>query len=216
MTKEWTIDRFLLNPALALKELNERVAAEPVAAMTTDYLGCEHCSTDIPLIEKIATAGSKGATKVVYLYAAPPAPSVAVKALEFYANPENWIDTPSWDGDPDCITPKAIPVIDDGDGARPCDCGDTARDALIALYAQVQDVAGWQPIETAPKDGSSVLGFWSYAYLGDKEPTTGIEIIEWHDGKFHGWKDRDGVTQDGVYTHWMLLPEAPAAPAKQD
>ena len=85
-----------------------------------------------------------------------------------------------------------------------------------ALSAQVQDVAGWQPIETAPKDGSSVLGFWSYTYLGDKEPTTGIEIIEWHDGKFHGWKDRDGVTQDGVYTHWMLLPEAPAAPAKQE
>lgn len=85
-----------------------------------------------------------------------------------------------------------------------------------ALSAQVQDAAGWQPIETAPRDGSSVLGFWSYTYLGDKEPTTGIEIIEWHDGKFHGWKDRDGVTQDGVYTHWMLLPEAPAAPAKQE
>lgn len=90
------------------------------------------------------------------------------------------------------------------------------KEARSALSAQVQDVAGWQPIETAPKDGSSVLGFWSYTYLGDKEPTTGIEIIEWHDGKFHGWKDRDGVTQDGVYTHWMLLPEAPAAPAKQE
>lgn len=70
-----------------------------------------------------------------------PAPSVAVKALEFYANPRNWIDTPSWDGDPDCITPKAIPVTDDGDGARPCDCGDTARAALSALSAQAQDLA---------------------------------------------------------------------------
>lgn len=75
------------------------------------------------------------------LYAAPPAASVAVKALEFYADPKNWVDTPSWDGDPECITPKAIPVTDDGDGARPCDCGDTARAALSALSAQVQDVA---------------------------------------------------------------------------
>lgn len=82
MTKEWTIDRLLLNPALALKELNERVDAEPVAAMTTDYLGCEYVSMDVASIEKIAAAGSKGPTEVVFLYAAPPAPSVAVKALQ--------------------------------------------------------------------------------------------------------------------------------------
>jgi len=66
--------------------------------------------------------------------ARPPAPAVEVReALEFYANPDNWINTPSWDGDPECITPKAIPVTrEDG---RPCDCGDTARKALAALAA---------------------------------------------------------------------------------
>lgn len=85
------------------------------------------------------------------LEAALSAPSVAMKALEFYANPRNWIDTPSWDGDPDCITPKAIPVTDDGDGARPCDCGDTARAALSALSAQVQDVAGDEEWQIVPK-----------------------------------------------------------------
>ncbi len=50
-------------------------------------------------------------------------------ALSFYANPDNWRDTPSWDGDPDCITPKAIPVDHAQDGS-PCDCGDIARAAL--------------------------------------------------------------------------------------
>lgn len=52
------------------------------------------------------------------------------KALCYYANPENWIDTPPWDGDPDCITPKAIPIIRGGDDGSPCDCGDAARAAL--------------------------------------------------------------------------------------
>lgn len=51
-------------------------------------------------------------------------------ALEYYANPRNWIDSPSWDGDPGCFTPKAIPVIREVDGSSPCDCGDTARAAL--------------------------------------------------------------------------------------
>ncbi|RWE37449.1 hypothetical protein [Mesorhizobium sp.] len=56
-----------------------------------------------------------------------------VKALKFYANPENWIDTPSWDCDPTCFTPKAIPVTKQEDGCQPCDCGDVARAALASL-----------------------------------------------------------------------------------
>lgn len=52
------------------------------------------------------------------------------EALRFYADPANWIDTPPWEGDPEMVTPKAIPVLDDGEGSRPCDCGDTARAAL--------------------------------------------------------------------------------------
>jgi hypothetical protein len=66
-----------------------------------------------------------------------PAPKPAVdvgEALRFYANPDNWIDTPSWDGDPSCLTPKAIPVDRSQDGS-PCDCGDIARKALLALAA---------------------------------------------------------------------------------
>lgn len=55
----------------------------------------------------------------------------AEKALKFYADPANWIDTPPWDGDPNCVSPKAVPVTKE-DG-RPCDCGDTARAALASV-----------------------------------------------------------------------------------
>ncbi|WP_349506841.1 hypothetical protein [Agrobacterium pusense] len=41
---------------------------EPYAAMTVDYLGCEYLSRDVENIEKIAAAGSKGPTEVVYLF----------------------------------------------------------------------------------------------------------------------------------------------------
>lgn len=51
-------------------------------------------------------------------------------ALRFYADPKNYVDTPSWDGDPTCITPKAIPCSFQDEGARICDCGDIARAAL--------------------------------------------------------------------------------------
>ncbi|RWF33749.1 hypothetical protein [Mesorhizobium sp.] len=60
-----------------------------------------------------------------------------VKALRFYADPNNWIDTPSWDGDPTCFTPKAIPVTKEEDGSHPCDCGDVARAALAAMNEEV-------------------------------------------------------------------------------
>ncbi|CAN7301136.1 hypothetical protein LJR221_001498 [Agrobacterium tumefaciens] len=44
---------------------------EPVAAMTTDYLGCEYVSMDVSGIEKIAASGSEGSTEVIYLYDKP-------------------------------------------------------------------------------------------------------------------------------------------------
>lgn len=50
-------------------------------------------------------------------------------ALKFYVDPTNYIDTPSWDGDPSCITEKAIPFIVE-EGSTVIDCGDIARAAL--------------------------------------------------------------------------------------
>lgn len=74
-----------------------------------------------------------------------------------------------------------------------------------ALSAQVQDVAGWEPIETAPKDRTIML-IWSSAWL---HPIMGY----WSTVQ-NGWLEyasRD--TKANIATHWMPLP---AAPAKQE
>jgi len=73
-----------------------------------------------------------------------------------------------------------------------------------ALAAQVQDVAGWQPIETAPHD-TNVLLAWTDSTLpcGWKMEAG---MASW------GWR-RDGVSnmsEHGQATHWMPLPAAPA------
>jgi hypothetical protein len=64
------------------------------------------------------------------------------EALEFYADERNWIDTPSWDGDPSCTTPKAIPMQSTEDSGRICDCGDTARNIINELYDSAISPAG--------------------------------------------------------------------------
>ena len=79
--------------------------------------------------------------------------------------------------------------------------------ALAALSAQVQDVAGWQPIETAPKDGTRLLLMW--------EPFSGmsehVELGKWN--VRNGWVNTYGHAFSGSPTHFMPLP---AAPAKQE
>ena len=59
----------------------------------------------------------------------------------------------------------------------------------------------WQPIETAPRDGTMMLVWakeWSCPVLMTREGRDGIEY--WLIG------DTDG---DGFPTHWMPLPELP-------
>lgn len=70
----------------------------------------------------------------------------------------------------------------------------------------------WQSIETAPRDGTEVLGFWSYVYIEDTGPTIGMSVVSWEKHDFgEGWTDGDGLANAGVYTHWMPLPEPPKA-----
>ena len=72
-------------------------------------------------------------------------------------------------------------------------------DAQIAAPALPEDmVMGWRPIETAPKDGRSVLfatpepGDWRYHLCRDDD---------YHNGAF--WLKKA--------THWMPLPKPPAS-----
>lgn len=73
-----------------------------------------------------------------------------------------------------------------------------ARDAANALTARE-----WQPIDTAPQDGSTIVlggygwtrrGYWAVDnFIGNGRPT---------------WSSEDGHGC-GEVTHWMPLPEPP-------
>ncbi|PWJ88440.1 hypothetical protein C8D77_111163 [Mesorhizobium loti] len=83
------------------------------------------------------------------------------------------------------------------------------------------DANGWLGIESAPKDGNEVLGFWSYLYVDDKTPTTGMDIIRWERTAIpgldaEGWVDSEGLCSPGVFTHWQPLPGPPVAPPSID
>jgi len=81
----------------------------------------------------------------------------------------------------------------------------------------------WQPIETAPKDGTAILVWHPEPHvsrpadeLGTYADNQTILIAWWHDygtGNGHFYIDEKDSTgdHDWMYpTHWMPLPEPPA------
>jgi len=65
----------------------------------------------------------------------------------------------------------------------------------------------WQPIETAPKDGTRILAYGVCGY----EDVAGIATVKWHRGS---WVcDPNEATEydyeECKITHWMPLPEPP-------
>lgn len=64
----------------------------------------------------------------------------------------------------------------------------------------------WQPIETAPKDGTEVI-----LYVADFDSVT----TGWYSSRTGLWPRHDEFTEDGdacnigLPTHWMPLPEPP-------
>ena len=66
----------------------------------------------------------------------------------------------------------------------------------------------WQPIETAPKDGTEVLVFWPY---WSRKP-----FIAFYSGDVGGWDGERCLSPthceayaERAPTHWMPLPEPP-------
>lgn len=77
-----------------------------------------------------------------------------------------------------------------------------------ALQAQID--GGWQPIETAPKDGTAILGT-SNKVLGSV-PITCHWHSEWNEWVFSmafGEPIRGGCTYVTKPTHWQPLPTPP-------
>lgn len=206
MTK-WDIDRLLLNPALALEELNGRTDAEPAAAMTKDYLGCEYVSMDVAGIEKIAAAGSKGPTDVVYLYEAPPAPSVAVKDTS--AELKELLSLLERMSTVDCGYSWELrnsrgqeEIRAYGENAKTFKFVIDNRDALIsALSAQMQDAAGWRPIDTAPEGASDRPETY---FIGARIDGARVSVATCYRNKHGAYEWWGG----GIWpTHWMPFPD---------
>jgi len=76
-------------------------------------------------------------------------------------------------------------------------------------------MTNWQPIETAPKDGTEILGL--YLSTGPYPPD--YSIVEWDGsgwvGKCDGYRSIEHQSDFGTsynhpfLTHWMPLPKPP-------
>lgn len=67
------------------------------------------------------------------------------------------------------------------------------------------DRSQWQPIETAPRDGTRVL-FFAPPAKGENRGSV-QRIDRWKD--YHGWWE---MRPGQPYTHWRILPEGPCRP----
>lgn len=99
-----------------------------------------------------------------------------------------------------------------GNGVTQHDPGFFARCAALANAPTAARPSGWQPIETAPKDGRNLL-LWGF-------PGTEVQIGCWLDRQTisHGqvihtiqkWTAAGlFALNDGQPTHWMSLPDPP-------
>lgn len=153
-----------------------------------------------------------------------PAPSVAVKTLEWNPyraeTPFGWYQIEDQRSVPESELTGRPPFLLFGsrldysrhptlEAARAAAQADYEARIRSALSAQVQDVAGWQDISTLePKDGMIVMGWGEYRERDGFSPA----FMRWYDS-VGGWS----VSAMPFYpTHWMPLPSAPAAPAKQE
>lgn len=73
----------------------------------------------------------------------------------------------------------------------------------------------WQPIETAPKDGTDILVFQPkfVKYNIDSWQRNRMAVVSWNTTNWTishvgGWECEEEFDWDAL-THWMPLPEAP-------
>lgn len=85
-------------------------------------------------------------------------------------------------------------------------------DAVIAAWnkrAAPEPAAEWQPIETAPKDGTPILGLVMPPRM--QASLEGPRVVKWV-GEYGMWSmpGISGLT----CSHWMPLPKAPSQPPR--
>lgn len=84
--------------------------------------------------------------------------------------------------------------------------------SLKNLDPLLAERSSWQPIATAPKDGSGVL-----AYHPEWDCPHYIQWYESHRGGFHWfyYADKEWVDDDDPPTHWLPLPPFPKEEGQQ-
>lgn len=102
------------------------------------------------------------------------------------------------------------------------DAADTARlilrDASAELARMREALTGWQPIETAPRDGTHI-DVWYAPKSPTGEPLIPCRVAYayFEDGRwwYQNTSNGLGLRLWQEPTHWMPLPEPPAALAQQ-
>lgn len=81
----------------------------------------------------------------------------------------------------------------------------TTTQAEAYADARVREVQQWQPIETAPKDGTRVILAWGGKSIGGFFLDNSRSQIPWS-----GWRTESMVPMPaGQPSHWMPLPPPP-------
>ena len=201
-------------------------AAEPVAEIVSAH-GDPEAFGERELVARADIQKFPYGTK---LYATPPAPFVAVKALE-WSTPHPTTTYPEWRAlglGFEAVIDKSKPTrygkfplringrhtaekFNTLEAAKAFAQADYEARIRSALSAQVQDVAGWQSMGTAPKDGTTFIAVMAEAY------SPRATLCKFDDGKFLSPSLGEKFVVPGWNqwwpTHWMALP---AAPAKQE
>lgn len=75
---------------------------------------------------------------------------------------------------------------------------------ICAETVPVGNPSGWQPIETAPRDGTNVL-------ICDAHDRDVVAAAYWSSGRkqWHVLWNAENFEENFTATHWMLLPEPP-------
>jgi hypothetical protein len=104
-----------------------------------------------------------------------------------------------------------------------------AHNAIPALRALLAEhaIPEWQPIETAPKDGTWVVLLIPESIQCRDRPKPWVETAQWEKETREWWEQVSETRQEKRSedcshwscwedpTHWMPLPEAPLAAAKE-
>lgn len=179
-----------------IQDLLDGPGVEPVG----EFVKC--IDSDYPMLEWAASYTPKFGDR---LYLA--SPSAPVQAV-----PDGWQwvpKEPTWEmqGAPEVRI--GAPCIGCGDTlVGPLDCSEIYLAMLAAAPQPPVSASEWQPIETAPKDGTQILALTKG---GD------IYAVSYDDIFSAPWRliNEFGFNEH-VMTHWMPLPQPPATTDKEN